>query len=131
MAVVMTPKNNMTDNNKRKRGGQPGNINSLKHGFNSKLFKPLKVKDLEAFQSTDLKDEIAMLRVATRRAFKLANDADDINQMIKALGALGLASIRTSRLLKAQKELGNGDKALDAISTAINEVLEEWGWRDK
>lgn len=124
----MTKNYIMTKNNKRKRGGQPGNINALRHGFYSSLFKPLEAKDLENILSTGLEDEIAMLRVATRRAFELANDADDIDQMIKALGALGLASIRTSRLLKAQKELGDGDQALDAISTAINEVLKERWW---
>ncbi len=118
----------MPKNNKRKRGGQPGNINALRHGFYSSLFKPLEVKDLENILSTGLKDEIAMLRVATRRAFELANDADDIDQMIKALGALGLASICTSRSLKAQKEIGDDDLALDAISSAINEVLKERGW---
>ena len=124
----MTTNNNISKNNKRKRGGQPGNINALRHGFYSSLFIPLEAKDLEDILSTGLEDEIAMLRVATRRACKLANDADDIDQMIKALGALGLASIRTSRSLKAQKELGDGDQALDAISTAINEVLKERGW---
>jgi hypothetical protein len=126
----MTTNNNITKNSKRKRGAQPENINALRHGFYSRLFKPYEAKEIEDILSTSLEDEIAMLRVATRRAFELANDADDINQMIKALGALGLAAIRTSRLLKAQKELGDGEQALDAISTAINEVLEEWDWRD-
>ena len=68
-----------------------------------------------------------MLRIATQRTFKLARQIDDIDQAIKALGALGLASIRTSQLLKSQKELGNGDQALSAITDAINEVLRERG----
>ncbi len=114
--------------NKRKRGAQPGNLNAFRHGFYSKLFKPLNAEDLEGIFSTSLEEEIAMLRVATQWTFNLANQVDDIDQAIKALGALGLASIRTSRLLKSQKELGNGDQALSAISTAINEVLKEWGW---
>ena len=70
-----------------------------------------------------------MLRIATRRTFELTNQADDIDQTIKALGALGLASIRTSRLLKSQKDLGDGDQALEIISAALNEVLKEWGWQ--
>ena len=45
------------------------------------------------------------------------------------LGALGLASIRISRLLKSQKELGDGDQALAIISAAINDLLVEKGWR--
>ena len=115
--------------NKRKRGAQPGNLNAFRHGFYSKLFKPLNAEDLEGIFSTSLEEEIAMLRVATQWTFNLANQVDDIDLAIKALGALGLASIRTSRLLKSQKELGNGDQALSVVSNAINEVLKEWGWR--
>jgi uncharacterized protein YjcR len=113
----------------RKRGAQPGNLNAFRHGFYSKIFKPLNAKDLEGILSTSLEDEIAMLRIATQRTFEIANQIDDVDQVVKALGALGLASIRTSRLLKAQKELGNGDQALSAISAAINAVLKEWGWQ--
>lgn len=126
-AIIMSTTNNMPKNNKRKRGGQPGNINALRNGFYFNQFKPLEVKDLEDLPSTGLEDEIAILRIATRRVFILANDADDIDQMIEGLGDLGLASIRTSRSLKAQKEIGDGDLALDAISTFVLEVLQEWG----
>jgi hypothetical protein len=113
--------------NKRKRGAQPGNLNAFQHGFYSKLFKPLEAKDLESLLAMNFEEEIAMLRTATQRTFELANQVDDIEQAIKALGALGMASIRTSRLLKTQKELGNGDQALSAISAAINEFLKERG----
>jgi len=113
---------------KRKRGAQPGNLNAFQHGFYSKLFKPLESKDLEGILCMSLEEEIAMLRIATQRTFELANQVENIDQAIKALGALGLASIRTSRLLKSQKELGNGDQALSALSAAINEVLKERGW---
>ena len=113
---------------KRKRGAQPGNLNAFRHGFYSKIFKPLDSDDIERILSTSLEDEIAMLRSATLKTFELVNDTEDIDQSIKALGALGLASIRTSRLLKAQKELGNGDQADSALRTAIDDVLKEWGW---
>lgn len=123
----MAPDHIEIKKNKRKRGAQPGNLNAFRHGFYSKLFKPLNAEDLEGIFSTSLEEEIAMLRVATQWTFNLANQVDDIDQAIKALGALGLASIRTSRLLKSQKELGNGDQALSAIKDAINEVLRERG----
>ena len=77
----------------------------------------------------DLEEEIVMLRKATQHTFGLAYQVDDIDQAIKVLGALGLASIRNSHLLKSQKELGDGDQALSVVSNAINEVLKEWGWR--
>ena len=113
---------------KRKRGAQPGNLNAFKHGLYSKRSIPIDDKEREDILSTKLDDEIAMLRTATNRIFQLANQVEDIDQAIKALGALGLASIRTSRLLKAQKELGNGEQALSVISAAIKEVLKEWEW---
>jgi hypothetical protein len=114
-------------NVKRDRGAQPGNLNAFQHGYYSKVFKPLSSDDIERILSMNLEDEIAMLRSATLKTFELVDDADNIDQSIKALGALGLASIRTSRLLKAQKELGNGDQADSALRTAIDEVLREWG----
>jgi hypothetical protein len=113
---------------KRNRGAQPGNLNAFRHGFYSKVFKPLDPDDIERILSTNLDEEIAMLRTATLTTFELVNEADDIDQSIKALGALGLAAIRTSRLLKAQKELGNGDEADSALRRAINDILKEWGW---
>lgn len=114
--------------NKRKQGAQPGNLNAFKHGFYSKLFEPLDREDIENLLSMNLEEEIVMLRNATQLTFNLAHQVDDIDQAIKVLGALGLASIRTSRLLKSQKELGDGDQALSVVSNAINEVLKEWGW---
>jgi hypothetical protein len=113
--------------NKRKQGAQPGNLNAFKHGFYSKLFEPLDREDIENLLSMDLEEEIVMLRKATQHTFGLAYQVDDIDQAIKVLGALGLASIRTYRLLKSQKEIGNGDQALAEIRDAIKEVLKERG----
>jgi hypothetical protein len=118
--------NELIPNQQRKPGGQPGNINSLKHGRYSRVVPP---EDLPHTLTSNLNEEIHMLRSATRRVFELADQAGDIDQAIKVLGALGLASIRTSRLLKSQKELGDGDQALEVIFAAINEMLVEWGWR--
>jgi hypothetical protein len=113
-------------NHKRKPGGQPGNVNAIKHGRYARSvpaeYSPKNI-------SSSLEEEISMLRNATRRVFELADKAGDIDQAIKVLGALGLASIRTSRLLKSQKELGDGDQALDLILAALSEFLSDWGWR--
>jgi uncharacterized protein YjcR len=97
---------------KMRRGAHPGNVNAFQHGFYSKLFEPLSPEDRKQILSTNLEDEIAMLRAATLRAFKLADQADDIDQSIKALGALGLAAIRTSRLLKVQKDWAKAIKRI-------------------
>lgn len=115
--------------NYRKRGAQPGNINALKHGRYASLVPPKDNRSLPDILSSSLEEEISMLRKATRRVFDLAKQADDIDLAIKVLGSLGLAMIRTSRLLKSQQELGDGDQTLEVISAAIHEVLVEWGWR--
>jgi len=124
---MMETEKNVSMKSKRKRGAQPNNLNAFRHGFYSRLFQPLEAEDLEDMLNTGLEDEIAMLRVVTRRTFELANQGTDIDEAIKALGAMGLASIRLSRLLKAQQELGEGDEALSALSTALNDILKEWG----
>ena len=107
---------------KRKRGGQPGNINAIKHG---RFARRVPINHSPTSISSSLEEEINMLRTETRRLFKLAHQAGDIDQMIKVLGALGLASIRTSRLLRVQKELGNGDKVLAIIASALEAAVDE------
>lgn len=124
---MMAIEKDNSKNGKRKRGAQPNNLNAFQHGFYSRLFRPMEAEDLENKLNTGLEDEIAMLRVVTRRTFELADRGSDIDGTIKALGAMGLASIRLSRLLKAQKELGEGDEALSALSTALDDILKEWG----
>ena len=124
----MTEDQAANNNVKRKPGAQPGNINALKHGYYARFPIPDENVEDPEILSASLEREITMLRIATRRTFELTNQADNIDQTIKALGALGLASIRTSRLLKSQKDLGDGDQALAVISAALTEVLKEWGW---
>lgn len=119
---------NQVQEGERKRGAQPGNINALKHGRYAKMVPPVEAELQSHVLDSTLEQEISMLRKATRRVTELADQAVDIDLAIKVLGALGLAAIRTSRLLKAQKELGNGDHAMDVILAAIGEELNEWGW---
>lgn len=123
-------KNKRNCDKKRNPGGQPGNLNAVKHGRYMRRVPPDDSKD-PSLLSSSLEEEISMLRKATRRLFELSGEAIDIEQWIKVLGALGLASIRTSRLLKSQKAMGDGEKALEIINAAISEVMkgsngDEW-----
>ncbi len=112
----------------RKRGGQPGNLNALKHGFYSKHFQKSELKDLE--EIGDLQEEIQMMRVVTRRLLQAAKTCKDVGELSNLLNTLGLASTRVAGLMKAQKFLGGDqDNTLDVISAAIDDVLKEWGWR--
>ena len=75
-----------------------------------------------------LADEIAMLRVVTRRVLELANGMNDLESGINLLGVLGLASTRLASLLKVQKMLGGEEdnEISKAISLALSEVIEEF-----
>jgi hypothetical protein len=110
---------------RRKCGAQPGNLNAVKHGRHARLVPAEVARDMPHILSHDLEEEINMLRSATRRVFELADQSANLDQMIKFLGALGLASIRTARLLKAQQELGNGDNALSMIAEMFRKFKQE------
>jgi uncharacterized protein Yka (UPF0111/DUF47 family) len=112
---------------KRKPGAQPGNLNAFKHGYYSKIFTPLDREDIEKLLAMNLEDEILKLRYAAQQTFNLSREIEDVDQAVKVLGALGLAAIRTSRLLKSQKELGNGDQSYSVVRNVINEILRDWG----
>ena len=112
---------------KRKRGGQPGNTNALKHGFYARKFHELEAEDLQVALQGKLQDEIDMLRVTIRRVFDLATDETlDLEASSRALGTLGVASTRLAGLLNTQKLLyGKQDEVMLALHQAIKEVNEE------
>jgi hypothetical protein len=113
---------------KRRPGGQPGNSNALKHGFYARHFKPHDFQDLESALRAGIQDEVAMLRVATRRLLALVEQDQDPEKAANALNVLGLAAIRIANLLKTQKMLyGETDSTAQAISTALAEIVKEMG----
>jgi len=110
----------------RKRGGQPGNLNALRHGFYSKQFKADELTFLEANMVEGLENEIAMLRVVTRRLLALA-ETTDLQEMISVVGILGMTASKLAGLLRTQAKLGGEDMQItDAISQALDEILREW-----
>ena len=119
---------NMTSSS-RPRGGQPGNSNALKHGFYSRKFKDLDVKDLQAVTAT-IDDEIAALRVAARRVFEYADQVGESDPMdaIKAFGVFG-SQVKTIGGLLRTKAIASsnaGDEIARAAIDAILEVAKEW-----
>ncbi len=116
---------------RKKRGGQRGNRNSLKHGFYSRRFSAEEINDLEVFLSEGLTDEIAMLRVVARRLLTLADEAKDLDAMISVTGTLSTVTTRLAGLLRTEKALnGNANDITDTISQALKEVVRELGIAD-
>jgi hypothetical protein len=117
---------------KRKRGGQPGNTNALKHGFYSHRFRNIELSDLDSALSDGLVDEIALLRVIIRRVFEYADTGDqDLDAWTRTLNTLGAASTRLAGLIRTQQVItGNGGDVVDVLSQAIGEVAHDLGLSD-
>ncbi len=105
----------------RKRGGQKGNLNALSHGFYSRHMQAIELGDLDVAVSAGLDDEIAMLKVTTRRLFALAS-MKTLDNGIAIAGALGACAIRLAGMMRIRKAMGGEE---DAAATAINQALTE------
>ncbi len=107
------------------RGAPKGNLNALKHGFYSRLFRASEHQELPD-DLVDLEHEITLLRVMIRRTMLLADGIDDIKAATRVLDALGAAAARLAALLRAQKMLtGNQSGMAEEISIAIQRVNAE------
>jgi len=115
----------------RRTGGQPGNWNGFKHGFYSKRYYPLELKDLSTVLGEGLFDEIALLRVIMRRVFELANDHEkqDLNTWSASLNTLGAAATRLAGLLRTQNILTEEDSntLVSVLSQSIGAVSHGLG----
>ena len=111
----------------RRQGGQPGNVNALKHGFYSKRFDVDELKDIETIDAQGLSSEINMLRVYIRRVFDLSDGKDDLKTALNTLNGLSLAAARLASCLKTQTFLTSGqdESILTEITRAIAEINEE------
>ena len=122
--------------NGRKRGGQPGNLNALKHGFYSRNFKPSETEALEAASLEGLHSEIVLLRVMIRRVVEAATnqeaegseaDENPLEGSITALDTLGTAATRLANLLKAERKLvGDPSASPEALNKALGVVIAEY-----
>ena len=107
----------------RKRGAQPGNLNALKHGFYSRVYRETEHFDLNCLDITELESEINGLRVFIRRTMELADGVDDLNTAISTLYALSMAASKVAMLARTQQLLqGSQD---DRISEALNIALDQ------
>lgn len=115
-------------NQKRRRGGQPGNTNAVKHGFYARSFDEIEAADLEAVLATGLSDEIMMLRVAIRRVFSYASEeSTNLEGWSNTLGVISMATAKLAGLLRTQHLLGGSEanETMEALKQALREVNSE------
>jgi hypothetical protein len=110
-----------------RRGAPKGNFNALKHGFYTRR---LKKHDLTGVESTDAKgliEEIALIRVFTRRLIESIGPDSDAYELADILRALCLASSTITRVVKTQYLItSTGSGMDDEISEAIRQVNAEF-----
>lgn len=112
---------------KRKRGGQPGNQNALKHGFYSTAMHKGEIQDLEK-AANGVADEIKLMRVVIRRVAILAREETNRTELLELLSTLGAAGVRLASMLRTQKvyfEEGEQSMFRRALSEAIEIAVDE------
>lgn len=114
----------MENQPKRRRGGQPGNKNALKHGYYARyLNRDQQQEYLKAAGVDGLDEEIALIRVAVKNA-ATGGDTKNLKPLIRAITALDKL-IRTRYRVAAN----NKERQLrEAVARVRRDVLEPLGF---
>lgn len=115
----------------KKRGGQPGNTNALRHGFYTKNFSLAECRGLEATKEIVLADEIALLRVLIRRfsGQVLASQGIPLYESAQHLVVISEAMLRLASLLRTNHMLGGSETSnlTQELSIVLAELYTEMG----
>jgi hypothetical protein len=118
-------------NDRKKRGGQPGNTNALKHGFYTNNFSLAERQGLESINEIILADEIALLRVLIRRfsAQILASQGVSLNESAQHLAVISEAMLRLASLLRTNHLLGGTEtgRLTQELCLSLAEIYKEMG----
>ena len=117
----------------RKRGGQPGNTNAVKHGFYTKNFSPAERRALQAINADVLGDEIALLRVLIKRFADQVQSSQGLPLPESAhyLAVVSEAMVRLASLLRTDHMLGGSEANTfmkefnETLSRISAEIIEE------
>lgn len=72
-----------------------------------------------------LQAEIHMLRGLIQRVMALVDEGHSLQEMLKLLDGLSMASTRLARLLQTDIQLSQKDDLVDVLNEALAELLEE------
>lgn len=116
---------------KKKKGGQPGNRNRLKHGFYSRKLPAGDVRDIHSYMFTGVQEEIDLFRLTIRQALDMAHQTKSFAECMAYFRAITYAFGQFARLVRAEHYLViNPPKSTepttnDLLEEAIQEVLAE------
>lgn len=106
------------------------NQNAKAHGFYSELYSPAEVADLVALSvSRTLGDEIATMRVASRRVFEAISGPDVTTADLLVLVPILVSSLRAIAYMVRSDQLVNGaaGDSADVIAAALDDLSAELG----
>jgi hypothetical protein len=111
----------------RRRGAPPNNLNALKHGFYTRRIPKRDLTGVESTDTSGLLEEIALIRVFTRRLIETIHPDSDTYELSEVLRALCLASSTITRVVKTQYLITSSGSGLDdEIAMAIRQVNAEF-----
>jgi hypothetical protein len=120
---------------KRKRGGQPGNRNSYKHGFYANNFSCDERRNLT--HNPDLESEMKAMRVIANRmlarilSYGLGSEDEGVidKSTLNAINVLNYTFTTIANMSRSYQLILGEYKPLEiAILTALHEVSEKDGW---
>jgi tRNA/tmRNA/rRNA uracil-C5-methylase (TrmA/RlmC/RlmD family) len=112
----------------RKRGGQPGNLNGVKHGFYSKRLKAISIDEATLLQE-NLNEEIALLRTMVRRFVMLYELVETLEERAKVIEVTSIAAVRIGSLLRTNYVL-RGRTSDENPTAAIERALLDLAIQD-
>jgi uncharacterized protein YjcR len=122
MNDTMTTTPGQDEQTKRKRGAPVGNINALKHGFFSQRFNKGELFDLQNIPESSITEEIAMMRVITRRVMDLMENGASSEEVLDFYKVIGRMCMQISSLLRTQKILSAGEKGEVNLLSHLEEI---------
>jgi len=113
-----------SSNRSRKRSANPVKGQPVQ-AYYARRNAMLKPDQSTASPSTSLDDEINLFRDLLRSLFLESTlDPEQLEILIKLIGALGLATIRLARLMLANRELKEETDPGDKLDYAMDELLK-------
>src|SRR5512141_579102 len=109
----------------RLRGGQPGNLNALKHGFYARQFTERETGDLAGLDTNDLTGEIKMMRIVIRRILQSWTEATAVADQVALFDAISKGMVRLATLLKARYYLDNGGRVGSGLGTDWESIFAQ------
>lgn len=119
-----------SSHSRRKRGAPPGKLNAVTHGFYSRRIRKRDLNGVESTDASGLIEEIALIRVFTRRLLESIGPEADAYDLAEFLRALCLASSTITRVVKTQFLIATASPGMDdEIANAIKQVNAEFAAR--